>query len=217
MEPGNPGDRRLCRPLSLIGPGAVVEGAEIENSILSQRHGQPFGWAPGGQHPAANAAVGRDFRLPRALRLKIGEGAEVARLVSRAEGSNRRRRSVRVPSEDLLRRNELLKLHPQAASQMGTCSGQKGSSPNAPPTHTSHTAVTCRNRRSMAEGWGAEMAAGQGRLGRPRIDLVEKSTQGRLSGINVGHPPALSQPGRKRSAARRPFFKRARTGDTGCG
>jgi glucose-1-phosphate thymidylyltransferase len=65
-------------PYTSIGDEVVVEGAEIENSVVlrgaSIRH-------LGGRLEASvigpKARVLRDFRLPRALRLTVGEGAEV--------------------------------------------------------------------------------------------------------------------------------------------
>ncbi len=74
---------RLCDayvgPYTAIGPDALVEGAEVEHSIVlpgaSIRH-------VGGRLEASvvgpRAKIFRDFRLPRALRLNIGEGAEVS-------------------------------------------------------------------------------------------------------------------------------------------
>ncbi|HEY6781243.1 MAG TPA: sugar phosphate nucleotidyltransferase [Thermoleophilaceae bacterium] len=66
-------------PYTSIGPDVVVEGAEIEHSVVlsgaSIRH-------LGGRLEASvvgpHAKVFRDFRLPRALRLQVGEGAEVS-------------------------------------------------------------------------------------------------------------------------------------------
>lgn len=66
-------------PYSSIGPDVVIEGAEIEHSVVltgaSIRH-------LGGRLEASivgpHAKVFRDFRLPRALRLHIGEAAEVS-------------------------------------------------------------------------------------------------------------------------------------------
>jgi glucose-1-phosphate thymidylyltransferase len=66
-------------PYTSIGPDVVVEGAEIEHSVVlsgaSIRH-------LGGRLEASvvgpHAKVFRDFRLPRALRLRVGEGAEVS-------------------------------------------------------------------------------------------------------------------------------------------
>jgi glucose-1-phosphate thymidylyltransferase len=66
-------------PYTSIGNDVVIEGAEIEHSIVmpeaSIRH-------LGGRLEASvvgpNARVCRDFRLPRALRLSVGRGAEVS-------------------------------------------------------------------------------------------------------------------------------------------
>ena len=66
-------------PYSSIGRGVVIENAEVEHSIIlpgaSIRH-------LGGRLEASvvgpNARIFRDFRLPRALRLNVGEGAEIA-------------------------------------------------------------------------------------------------------------------------------------------
>ncbi len=66
-------------PYTSIGPDVVVEGAEIEHSVVlksaSIRH-------LGGRLEASvvgpYAKIFRDFRLPRALRLQVGEGAEVS-------------------------------------------------------------------------------------------------------------------------------------------
>jgi glucose-1-phosphate thymidylyltransferase len=66
-------------PYTSIGRDVLLEGAEIENSVIlpgaSIRH-------LGGRLEASlvgpNARVFRDFRLPRALRLQVGEGAEVS-------------------------------------------------------------------------------------------------------------------------------------------
>jgi glucose-1-phosphate thymidylyltransferase len=66
-------------PYTSIGEDVCVEGAEIENSILLggtrishlDRRLEASVVGPG-------ATVGRDFRLPRALRLCVGEGAKVS-------------------------------------------------------------------------------------------------------------------------------------------
>ena len=66
-------------PYTSIGRGVVIENAEVEHSILlpgaSVRH-------LGGRLEASvvgpGARVFRDFRLPRAFRLNVGENAEVA-------------------------------------------------------------------------------------------------------------------------------------------
>jgi glucose-1-phosphate thymidylyltransferase len=66
-------------PYSSIGDDVLIEGAEIEHSVVlpgaSIRH-------LGGRLEASvigpRSRVFRDFRLPRALRLTVGEGAEVS-------------------------------------------------------------------------------------------------------------------------------------------
>jgi glucose-1-phosphate thymidylyltransferase len=66
-------------PYSSIGEDVLIEGAEIEHSVVlpgcSIRH-------LGGRIEASvigpKSRVFRDFRLPRALRLTVGEGAEVS-------------------------------------------------------------------------------------------------------------------------------------------
>jgi glucose-1-phosphate thymidylyltransferase len=66
-------------PYSCIGRGVTIENAEVEHSIIlpgaSIRH-------LGGRLEASvvgpSARIFRDFRLPRALRLNVGEGAEIA-------------------------------------------------------------------------------------------------------------------------------------------
>jgi glucose-1-phosphate thymidylyltransferase len=66
-------------PYSSIGRGVVIENAEVEHSIVlpgaSIRH-------LGGRLEASvvgpDARIFRDFRLPRAIRVNVGEGAEIA-------------------------------------------------------------------------------------------------------------------------------------------
>jgi glucose-1-phosphate thymidylyltransferase len=66
-------------PYTSIGPNVVIENAEVENSIIlpgaSIRH-------LGGRLEASivgpHARICRDFRLPRALRVNVGEGAHIA-------------------------------------------------------------------------------------------------------------------------------------------
>jgi glucose-1-phosphate thymidylyltransferase len=66
-------------PYSSIGRGVVIENAEVEHSIIlpgaSIRH---LGGRLEASIVGADARIFRDFRLPRALRLNVGEGAEVA-------------------------------------------------------------------------------------------------------------------------------------------
>jgi glucose-1-phosphate thymidylyltransferase len=66
-------------PYSSIGAGVLIEAAEIENSIILP--GASIRYLGGRLEASvigAHARVFRDFRLPRALRLNVGEGAEVA-------------------------------------------------------------------------------------------------------------------------------------------
>jgi glucose-1-phosphate thymidylyltransferase len=66
-------------PYTSIGPNVVVEGTEIENSVVlggaSVCH---LGGRLEGSVVGPNARVFRDFRLPRAVRLNVGEGAEIS-------------------------------------------------------------------------------------------------------------------------------------------
>jgi glucose-1-phosphate thymidylyltransferase len=65
-------------PYTAIGDGVVLEGAELENSIVFPgvriRHVGPRIEA---SIIGADASIGRDFALPAALRLRVGRGAEV--------------------------------------------------------------------------------------------------------------------------------------------
>lgn len=66
-------------PYTSIGEGVLIEGAEIEHSIIlagaSVTH---LGSRLEASVVGANARVFRDFRLPRAMRLNVGEGAEIS-------------------------------------------------------------------------------------------------------------------------------------------
>jgi glucose-1-phosphate thymidylyltransferase len=66
-------------PYTSIGEGACVEGAEVERSIISAGASVKH---VGGRLVASvvgrDARVFRDFSLPRALRLQVGEGTKVA-------------------------------------------------------------------------------------------------------------------------------------------
>lgn len=66
-------------PYSSIGRGVVIENAEVEHSIIlpgaSIRH---LGGRLEASVVGSGARVFRDFRLPRAFRLNVGENAEVA-------------------------------------------------------------------------------------------------------------------------------------------
>jgi glucose-1-phosphate thymidylyltransferase len=66
-------------PYSSIGPDVMIEGAEVENSIvLAEASIRHLGGRLEASVVGPRAKVFRDFRLPRALRLSVGEGAEVA-------------------------------------------------------------------------------------------------------------------------------------------
>jgi glucose-1-phosphate thymidylyltransferase len=74
---------RLCDayigPYTSIGDDVVVEGSEIEYSVVLQ--GSSVSHVAGRLEASVigpKARVFRDFRLPRALRLTVGEGAEVS-------------------------------------------------------------------------------------------------------------------------------------------
>ena len=66
-------------PYTSIGERACVEGAEVERSIISAGASVKH---VGGRLVASvvgrDARVFRDFSLPRAFRLRVGEGTEVA-------------------------------------------------------------------------------------------------------------------------------------------
>ncbi|MDQ6805453.1 MAG: NTP transferase domain-containing protein [Actinomycetota bacterium] len=66
-------------PYTSVGEGVVIEGAELENSIVfpgaSLRH---LGSRLEASVIGPQAKISRDFRLPKALRLTIGEGAEIS-------------------------------------------------------------------------------------------------------------------------------------------
>jgi glucose-1-phosphate thymidylyltransferase len=66
-------------PYTSIGADVCVEGAEIENSIvLSETRISHLGRRMEASVVGPRANICRDFRLPRALRLHVGEGAKVA-------------------------------------------------------------------------------------------------------------------------------------------
>jgi glucose-1-phosphate thymidylyltransferase len=66
-------------PYTSIGTGARVEGAEIERSIIASGASVVHvGDRLVASVVGRNARVFRDFALPRALRLRVGEGTEVA-------------------------------------------------------------------------------------------------------------------------------------------
>jgi glucose-1-phosphate thymidylyltransferase len=65
-------------PYTALGEGARIEGAEIERSIVSARGSvSHVGTRLTASVVGENARVFRDFSLPRALRLRIGDGAVV--------------------------------------------------------------------------------------------------------------------------------------------
>jgi len=66
-------------PFTSIGANAVIEGAEVENSVILP--GASIAYLDTrleGSVIGVGSRVFRDFRLPRAMRLNIGGGAEVA-------------------------------------------------------------------------------------------------------------------------------------------
>jgi glucose-1-phosphate thymidylyltransferase len=66
-------------PYTSIGEGARVEGAEIERSIVASRASiMHVGGRPVASVLGRQARVFRDFSLHRALRLRVGDGTEVA-------------------------------------------------------------------------------------------------------------------------------------------
>jgi glucose-1-phosphate thymidylyltransferase len=66
-------------PYSSIGDDVVIDGAEVEHSIiLSGSRVCHLGGRIEGSVIGPNARVFRDFRLPNALRLHVGEGAVVS-------------------------------------------------------------------------------------------------------------------------------------------
>jgi glucose-1-phosphate thymidylyltransferase len=66
-------------PYTSIGRDVLIEGSEVEHSIVmpeaSIKH---LGGRLEASIVGARAQVYRDFRLPTALRLNVGEGAEVS-------------------------------------------------------------------------------------------------------------------------------------------
>ena len=66
-------------PYTSIAADVCVEGAEIENSIvLSDSRISHLGARLEGSVIGPHAKISRDFRLPRAMRLHVGEGARVS-------------------------------------------------------------------------------------------------------------------------------------------
>ena len=66
-------------PYTSIGEDVLIEGAEIEHSIiLAGASVVHLGGRLEASVVGPNARVFRDFRLPRAMRLNVGEGAEIS-------------------------------------------------------------------------------------------------------------------------------------------
>ena len=66
-------------PYTSIGSGVVIENAEVEHSIILQGASiKHLGGRLEASVVGAEARIFRDFRLPRALRLNVGNRAEVA-------------------------------------------------------------------------------------------------------------------------------------------
>jgi glucose-1-phosphate thymidylyltransferase len=66
-------------PYTSIGPGARIEGAEIERSIIAAGASiTHIGARVVASVVGRDARIFRDFSLPRALRLRVGDGTEVA-------------------------------------------------------------------------------------------------------------------------------------------
>lgn len=66
-------------PYTSIGAGAEIEGAEIERSIISDgAHIMHVGGRIEASTVGRRARIFRDFALPRAMRLHVGDGVELA-------------------------------------------------------------------------------------------------------------------------------------------
>ncbi len=66
-------------PYTSIGPGARIEGAEIERSIIAPGASiMHLGGRLVASVVGRNARIFHDFSLPRAVRLRVGDGTEVA-------------------------------------------------------------------------------------------------------------------------------------------
>lgn len=66
-------------PYTSIGAGARIEGVEVESSIISPGASiTHFGGRLVASVVGCNARIFRDFSLPRAMRLRVGDDAEVA-------------------------------------------------------------------------------------------------------------------------------------------
>jgi glucose-1-phosphate thymidylyltransferase len=79
IGPGATVTEAYLGPYTTVGEGARIEGVEIERSIIfpgaSVMH---VGGRMAGSIVGRDARVFRDFSLPRALRLRVGEGDEIA-------------------------------------------------------------------------------------------------------------------------------------------
>jgi glucose-1-phosphate thymidylyltransferase len=79
IGPGATVTNSYIGPYTSIGAGAQIEGAEIERSIILD--GARIMHVSGrieASTVGARANIFRDFKIPRALRLHVGEGVEVA-------------------------------------------------------------------------------------------------------------------------------------------
>jgi glucose-1-phosphate thymidylyltransferase len=66
-------------PFTSVGPNVLIEGAEIENSIVLAGASVTYlNMRLEGSVIGPGARVFKDFRIPRAMRLNVGQGAEVA-------------------------------------------------------------------------------------------------------------------------------------------
>jgi glucose-1-phosphate thymidylyltransferase len=66
-------------PYTSIGREVTIEGAEVENSVVLPRASiRHLGGRVEASVVGPGARIFRDFRLPKALRLNVGEGAEVS-------------------------------------------------------------------------------------------------------------------------------------------
>ena len=79
IGPGAHVSEAYIGPYTSIGAGAMIEGVELERSIVDVNASiTHVGGRLVSSVIGANARVCRDFSLPRALRLRIGAGADVA-------------------------------------------------------------------------------------------------------------------------------------------
>jgi glucose-1-phosphate thymidylyltransferase len=79
IGPGVHLDSAYVGPFTSVGPNVLIEGAEIENSIvLAGASVTHLSMRLEGSIIGPGARVFKDFRIPRAMRLHVGPGAEVA-------------------------------------------------------------------------------------------------------------------------------------------